>query len=53
MAKDALLPEKLISAECVHQIRKKCELCGLAACASSPGCNHTLIGQFDLAVTNG
>ncbi len=40
MAKDALLPEKFISAECVRYIRKTRELCGLAVCTSSPGCNR-------------
>ncbi len=53
MAKDALLPEKFISAECVRWIRQNGELCGLAAYASSPGCNRTLIGQHDLAAANG
>ncbi len=36
-----------------QQIRQECELCGLAACASSPICNRTLIGQRDLAAANG
>ncbi len=53
MVKDVLLLEKFISAECVRRIRQKCELCGLAACASSLGCNRTLIGQHDLAAANG
>ncbi len=48
MAKVALLMEKFISAECVRWIRQKRGLCGLAACASSPGCNLELIGQHDL-----
>ncbi len=53
LAKVALLKEKFISAECVLWIRQKRELSGLAACASSPSCNRTLIGQHDLAATNG
>ncbi len=53
MAKDALLMEKTISAECVHKIAWLCELFGLAACVSSPISNHTLIGQLDLATANG
>ncbi len=53
MAKDALFMEKFISAECVRKIARLHELFCLAACASSPGCNRTLIGQHDLAVANG
>ncbi len=53
MAKDALFTGKFIRAECVRLIRQNCELCGLAACPSPPGCNRTLIGQHDLAPANG
>ncbi len=53
VAKDALLMEKFVSAECVRSIRRGRELCGLADCASSPICNRTLIGQRVLVAANG
>ncbi len=53
MAEDALFMEKFISAESVRQIIQKVELCGLAACASSPRCNRALIGQHDFGAATG
>ncbi len=53
MAKDALLLKEFICAECVRYLRLEYELCGLATYASSPGCNRTLIGHYDLAAGNG
>ncbi len=53
MAKDALLLKKFISAVCVRYLRLEYELCGLATYASSPGCNRSLIGHYDLAAGNG
>ncbi len=53
MAKDALLLKKFISAVCVSYLRLEYELCGLATYASSPGCNRSLIGHYDLAAGNG
>ncbi len=51
--KDAVLMENFISVKCFHSIRKGWGLSGLVACASSAGCNRTLIGQHDLAAANG
>ncbi len=42
-----LVTGKVYCAECVQYLRLKWELCGLAACTSSPICNCTLIGQRD------
>ncbi len=53
MAKDDLLIENVISAERVRKTSRLSELFGLVACASSPICSHTLIGQHDLAAANG
>ncbi len=53
MAKDALLMENFISAQCVLQVRKDGELCELAAFSGSPFRTRTLIGQLELAAANG